>query len=254
VRAAGGEGVSLHRQIRGQGPPVLLVHAGGFDGRMWDPLAQRLEDRFTLVIPDLRGHGRTPLPPEPYADAEDLMAVLDELGIDRAAVVGASFGGRVALELATAAPDRVAALALLASALADHEPSAELQAFGDEEDALVEAGDIDGVVALNVSTWLADPSHSELVADMVRTACEMQLDVEAPLRELPVDLDAIAVPTLAVSGGLDLGDFAQIADRIAAEVPGAGRAEVEDAGHLIALERPDATAALLVPFLERVGA
>jgi 3-oxoadipate enol-lactonase len=244
----------LHREIRGQGPPVVLVHAGGLDGRMWAPLAERLEDRFTLVMPDLRGHGRSSLPPEGYADAEDLIALLDELGLERPAIVGNSFGGRAALELATAAPDRVAALALLASALADHEPSPEFQAFGEEEDALLEAGDIDGVVALNVSTWLADPTHSELVAEMVRAACELQLGVDAPFRELPVDLGAIAVPTLAVSGGRDLADFAQIADRIAAEVPGAERAEVPDAGHLIGLERPDATAELLRPFLERAGA
>jgi 3-oxoadipate enol-lactonase len=246
--------MSLHREVRGEGPPVLLVHAGGLDGRMWEPLAQRLEDRFTLVIPDLRGFGRTPLRPEPDAPAEDLIALLDELGIERPAIVGNSFGGRVALELATAAPGRVAALALLASALADHDRSPELQAFGDEEDTLWEAGDIDGVVALNLRTWLTDAAHTELVADMVRRACELQLGVEAPLRELPVELGAIAVPTLAVSGGRDFADFAQIADRIAAEVPGAQRAEVPDAGHFIALERPDATAALLVPFLEHVGA
>jgi pimeloyl-ACP methyl ester carboxylesterase len=244
----------LHTELRGEGPPVLLLHAGGPDGRMWAPLAERLEGRFTLVIPDLAGFGRTPVAPEPDAPAEDVMALLEELGIERAAIVGNSFGGQVALELATAAPGRVSALALLASALPDHERSPQLEAFGAEEDRLWEAGDVDGVVALNLRTWLTDPAHSELVADMLRTACELQLGVEAPLRELPIDLGAIAVPTLAVSGGRDFADFAQIADRIVAEVRGAQRAEVPDAGHFIALERPDATAALLVPFLERVGA
>jgi pimeloyl-ACP methyl ester carboxylesterase len=89
---------------------------------------------------------------------------------------------------------------------------------------------------------------------MSRTAIEHQIGVEAPAREDPVDLSAIAVPTLAVSGGLDFPDFAGFADRIAAEVPGAERAEVPDAGHVIALERPDAAAAILVPWLERVSA
>jgi 3-oxoadipate enol-lactonase len=246
--------VKLHREIRGQGPPVVLVHAGGTDGRMWGPLAERLEDRFTLVIPDTRGHGRTPLPPEPYADADDLAAVLDELGIERAAVVGASYGGRIALELVTAAPERVSALALLASALPDHRPSTELQAFGDEEERLWEAGDIDAAVALNVRTWVADPAVADLMGEMARASFELQLGAEDHQRETPVDLSSIAVPTLVVSAGRDFADFALIADRIAAEVPGAQRAEVPDAGHVIALERPDAAAALLVPFLERVGA
>jgi 3-oxoadipate enol-lactonase len=245
----------LHRELRGAGPPLLLLHAGGLDGRIYGPLADRLEDRFSLIIPDLRGHGRTPLPPEPYAPAEDVVALLDGLGIEAAPVVGNSYGGRVALQLATVAPDRIAALALLASALPEYDRSPELQAFFDEENALWEAGDLEAVVALNVRTWAREPATADLVADMVRTACELQRAVEEDSeRPLPVDLGAIAVPTLAVSGGLDLPDFARIADRIAAEVPGAQRAEVPDAGHLIALERPDATAALLAEFLERVRA
>jgi 3-oxoadipate enol-lactonase len=246
--------MTLHRELRGAGPPVLLLHAGGLDGRMWDGLAQRIENRFSLVIPDLRGHGRTPVPPERYAPAEDVVALLDELGIERAAVVGNSYGGRVALQLATLAPERVAALVLLASALPEFERSAELRAFGDEENALWDAGDIDGVVELTLRTWVREPATAEVVADMARTACELQRGLdEDPERALPVDLGAIAVPTLAVSAGRDFADFARIADRVAAEVPGAQRAEVADAGHMIALERPDATAELLVAFLERVG-
>lgn len=148
----------------------------------------------------------------------------------------------------------MAALALLASALPEYDRSPELQAFSDEEDALWEAGDIDGVVELTLRTWVREPAVADLVADMTRTACDLQRGLEeAPERALPVDLGAIAVPTLAVSAGRDFVDFARIADRIAAEVPGAQRAEIRDAGHMMALERPDETAELLVAFLERVG-
>jgi 3-oxoadipate enol-lactonase len=245
----------LHREIVGSGPTVLLVHAGGMDGRMWEPLAQRLAGRFRLVIPDVRGHGRTPMPTEPYADAEDLVALLDELEVQRAPVVGASFGGWIALQLATLAPERVSALALFAGTLADSEEwSAQIEDYWAKEEQLVEAGDIDGAVELGVRVWVREPSIADLVADMSRTALHAQAGVEAPEVELPVDLGAIAVPTLAVDGGLDLPDWARMADRIAATVPGAQRATVADAGHLIALERPDAAAELLAPFLERLGA
>jgi 3-oxoadipate enol-lactonase len=245
----------LHREVRGDGPPLLLLHAGGLDGRIYGPVAERLEDGYTLVIPDQRGHGQTPMPPEAFAPAEDTLAVLDELRIERVPVVGNSFGGRVALQLATLAPERVSALVLLASAVPGTEPSPELQAFWDQETALWEAGDIDGVVALNVRTWVKDPAVTDLFSDMVRTACELQRDVEEDTeRELPIDLAAIAVPTLAVSGERDFAHFARLADRIAAEVPGGERAEVAGAGHMIALERPDETAALITGFLERVGA
>jgi 3-oxoadipate enol-lactonase len=235
-------------------PHVLLVHAGGLDGRMWHPLAERLKDSYRVHMPDLRGHGDSPMPDEEFANAEDLVRVLDSLRVKRTAVVGASFGGWVALQLATLAPDRVSGLALMASAFDLDDWSPELEAFRTEEEALLEAGDIDGAVALGLRTWVREPAIADVVADMSRVAFERQHGVEPKMRELPVDLGAIKVPTLALSGGRDFPDFARIADRIAAEVPGAERAEIEDAGHLIALERPDETAALLRPWLKRVGA
>jgi 3-oxoadipate enol-lactonase len=243
------------RWRRQKAPDVVLVHAGGLDGRMWHPLSERLGKRFRLHVPDLRGHGSTPLPPGEYSHVEDLVRMLDGLKIDRAIFVGASFGGWVSLQLATAAPERLRALALLAGTLADSEEwSPGLEAFGAQEEALLEAGDIEGAVALGVRTWVREPAIADLVAEMSRGAFELQHGVEATAREDPVDLGALAVPTLTVSGGLDFPDFARFADRIAAEVPGAERAEVPDAGHLIALERPDAAAALLEPWLERVSA
>ena len=233
---------------------MLFLHAGGMDGRMWRPLAKRLEDRYWVIVPDLRGHGTTPLPPEEFSNVDDVLAVLDDLEVDRVAVVGASFGGYVALQLATAAPERVKGLVLMASPLDIDDWSAEMEEFRAQENELVEAGDIDGAVELGVRTWVREPQIEELVREMTRRAFELQVGVEVHMREQPVDLSAITVPTLAISGGRDFPDFARIADRIAAEVPGAQRAEVPDAGHLIALERPDAAAELLVPFLESVDA
>jgi 3-oxoadipate enol-lactonase len=223
------------------------------DGRMWRPLAERLEDRYWVIVPDLRGHGTTPIPPEPFSNVDDVLGVLDDLKVERTAVVGASFGGLVALQLATAAPERIKALVVMASPLDIDDWSPEIQEFRAREDKLVEAGDIEGAVELGVRTWVRDPAIEELVTDMSRRAFELQVGVEVNERDVPVDLASITAPTLAISGGLDFADFARIADRIAAEVPGAQRAEVPDAGHLIALERPDETAELLVPFLEAVG-
>jgi 3-oxoadipate enol-lactonase len=240
-----------------QAPHVVFVHAGGVDGRMWHPLADRI-DGLRLHIPDLRGHGSTPLPPGEYADADDLLRMLDGLRIKRATLVAASFGGWVALQLATKAPERVTALALLASTNLDRDDSEwspEIRSFWKKEEALVEAGDIDAAVDLGLRVWKPRPGVRDLVAQMTRDAFELQRGVEAERLPLPVDLGAIAVPTLVVSGGKDpMPDFAQIADHLAAEIDGAERAAIKDAGHLIALERPDATAELLNPWLKRVCA
>jgi pimeloyl-ACP methyl ester carboxylesterase len=225
------------------------------DHRMWEPLIERIKGEYAIHAPDLRGHGATPLPPGEFANAEDVVRLLDRLRLKKTIVVGASFGGWVALQLATLAPERVTAIALLAGTLADSEEwSPELQSFWAEEDRLVEAGDIDGAVELGLRTWVREPAIADAVADMSRKAFELQAGIDVQVRDLPVDLGAIAVPTLTVSGGRDFPDFARMADRVAAEVPGAERASIDDAGHLIALERPDETAALLVPWLERVRA
>jgi pimeloyl-ACP methyl ester carboxylesterase len=172
--------------------------------------------------------------------------------------VGASFGGWVALQLATKAPERINGLALLASTYrdrADDEWSPEIIAFAEKEKALLEADDIDGAVALGLRVWKPRPGVRDLVEEMTRDAFVLQQGVEAQERPLPVDLGAIAVPTLVVSGGKDpMPDFALIADQLAAAIDGAERAVVKDAGHLIALERPDETAELLQPWLERVSA
>jgi 3-oxoadipate enol-lactonase len=240
-----------------QTPQVVFVHAGGVDGRMWHPLAERL-DGLRLHIPDLRGHGSTPLPPVEYAHADDLLRMLDDLRIKRATLVAASFGGWVALQLATRAPERVNGLALLASTKLDRDDSEwspEIIAFWEKEEALLEAGDLEGAVALGLRVWKPRPGVRDLVEEMTRDAFRLQQGVEAEERHLPVDLGAIAVPTLVVSGGKDpMPDFAQIADELAAEIDDAERAVIKDAGHLIALERPDATAELLKPWLERVSA
>jgi 3-oxoadipate enol-lactonase len=238
-------------------PHVVFVHAGGVDGRMWHPLVERL-DGLRLHVPDLRGHGSTPLPPGEYSDADDLLRMLDDLRIKRATLVAASFGGWVALQLATKAPERVNALALLASTNLDREDSEwspQILAFWEKEEALVEAGDIEGAVALGLRVWKPRPGVRDLVQEMTRDALVLQQGVEAEPRPLPVDLGAIAVPTLVVSGGKDpMPDFAQIADQLAADIDGAERAEIKNAGHLIALDRPDETAALLEPWLQRVCA
>ncbi|KRE41272.1 alpha/beta fold hydrolase [Knoellia sp. Soil729] len=252
----------LAHDDRGSGPAVVLLHSGVTDRGMWTPVMPALSNARRVIAPDLRGFGETPVPGGPYADADDVVHLLDALGVGRAAFVGASFGGRVALEVAARHPDRVSSLVLLCTAYRGLEVTDPVvQAFGEREEELIEAGDVDGAVALNVATWVGPQASEQARADvarMQRRAFEVQLAADAldppPQPErVEVEPGSIHVPTLVVSGALDVAHHRDIATLLAREIDGAELVELDWAGHLPSVERPDETAALVLEHLDREG-
>ncbi|MFD4663499.1 alpha/beta fold hydrolase [Streptomyces halstedii] len=247
--------MTLSHDVAGDGPVLVLLHSGVCDRRMWDAQWPALIDGgYRLVRCDLRGFGETPAPDRPHSDAEDVLALLDGLGIARAAVVGSSYGGQVALEIAARWPDRVSAMVLLCPALPGHEPSAELRALGEREEALIETGDIVGATELMADTWLgpdaAEPAR-EAVRQMQRHAFEVQLAAEEfEPDEAVVDLTAVQAPCLVLSGAHDFADFRQIAGRLPHLLANADHVELPWAGHLPSMERPSAVTDLLIGFLK----
>ncbi len=144
----------LHHILEGTGPAVLLLHSTAADARQWRPQIRELRGEATVVAPDLRGYGRSPLGSEPFSHAGDVVGLMDELGLDRCAVVGSSGGGAVALQVASTVPERVSALVLLCAAAEGVEPTADLRAFAQRETALLHSGDVAAATDLNVDMWL----------------------------------------------------------------------------------------------------
>ncbi|MFF7614552.1 alpha/beta fold hydrolase [Streptomyces lavendulae] len=271
--------MTLSHDAAGSGPALVLLHSGVCDRRMWDPQWEALQAAgYRVVRADLRGFGETPAETGDYDPVADVWELLDSLGIERAALVGASYGGKLALAAAARHPERVTALALLASGLPGRAPSAELRAWGAREDALLEADDLEGAVALNVETWLgpdATPGTRAAVADMQRHAFRIQLAAEAAAETaepsvpaaneaeaaaeqiLPTaptfDLSGIAAPALAISGAHDFADYREIAVALADLLPNARHLDLDWAGHLPSLERPEEVTALLLDFLTGAG-
>jgi pimeloyl-ACP methyl ester carboxylesterase len=254
----------LHYEVAGEGPPVVLIHEGIADSRMWEPQWTSFPPTHRTVRYDMRGFGETPITPGSFSNARDLVGLLERLALGPAALVGVSLGGRVALEVAVARPELVSALVLVGAGLPGHDWTEETQAGWTEEQAALERGDVEAAVELNLRMWVdgpgrspsdVDPDVREQVAVMQRRAFELQLPVgdageEEPLvPDLADRLTEIRAPTLIVVGEEDRPDIHTIADRLAAALPHARRASIPATAHIPSLERPDEFDRLVLEFL-----
>ena len=234
---------------------VLLLHAGIADRRMWAAQVEALEAvGHRVVAPDLPGFGDAALEPPTV----DYVAFAAEQLDGPAAVVGCSFGGRVALELAGAKPELVAKLVLVAPGLASTEWSEESKAGFAEEEELLDAGDLAGAADQQARMWLAPDASEEvraLTADMTVRSYDQQLavdDVRAvwPGPSAETRLAQLDVPALVVVGDADRAEMQELAASLAAALPNARLETIAGAGHLPSIERPDELNALLHGFLE----
>jgi 3-oxoadipate enol-lactonase len=234
----------------GEGEPVVLLPSSAADAGMWDGQWEALAGRFQVIRVDYRGYGRTPYQADgPYSDSGDVAGVLAELGIERAAFVGSSYGCRVALQLAPMATRLV-----LMNPGSDLPGTEDVRAFGAEEDRLLETGDVRAAAELNARTWLglaAGEATRQRVVEMQRHAFTMQLaaDPEPEQVDPGYDLDAVRVPVLVVTGPHDLPYFRQSARYLADRLHDARLVELDWAGHLPALERPQEVTRLLLDYL-----
>ncbi len=254
----------LYREEAGEGSPVVLVHEGIADSRMWNPQWQTFPRAHRTVRYDLRGYGRSPLEPGAFSHARDLIALVDELGLGRTALVGGSMGARVALEVAVGDPDRVEKLVLMNPGVPGYAWSDDTRAGWAEEEAALERGDLDAAVEVNLRMWVDGPRRApedvdhgvrEHVREMQRRAFELQVPVwEEAEEELFVEdvlarVGEITAPTLVLTGEEDRDDVHAIADQLIREIPDASPASISDAAHIPSLERPDEFDRLVLDFL-----
>lgn len=256
-------GARIAYDVAGAGLPLLLLHAGLGDRRMWDDQIPAFAEPFTVIRYDARGFGETRKPDAPYAPHEDALSLLDVLGIDRAHLVGVSMGAQTAIETAVAAPRRVSALVAVA-ARTGTPVSPALRADWEKVNEIYEAGDIAGANEYELRMWVdgpdrapdaVDPTVRERVREMNAALFARDDDVG---EEIPLDppaaerLSEIAAPTLILYGDKDIADVRAAAGPLAAAIPGARLAVIPDAAHLPQMERPDFFNRVVLDFLLEV--
>jgi 3-oxoadipate enol-lactonase len=248
-------------EVAGSGPTLLLVHAGIADRRMWDDqVGPFAEAGWRVVRVDLPGFGETPVPDGPVALWATLRDLLDELGVDRAVVVGSSLGGRAAVDLALAAPDRVRALVLVGSGLAGHRfQEAALFELWDQSEGAAERGELEEAARVEIATWVVgmDRDPEAVDAGVRRRVTEMLLvayangetDLEEPDPPAAGRLGEITAPTLVPPAAHDRPDIHAMAGALAAGIPGAERVVLDGTAHLPGMERPDVFNRVVLGFL-----
>jgi pimeloyl-ACP methyl ester carboxylesterase len=237
-------GIDVHFERRGTGPRVLFLNGSGSTLAGMSVLLDVLAARTDLVAHDQRGLGETGIPPGPYSMgdyAADARALLDHVGWDRARVVGVSFGGMVAQELAVTAPDRVEKLALLCTSPGGALPSFPLHELAELDDSARAARYLPLLDTRFTGDWLAThESDWNLVAMMAaRQAGEKSDDVrrgEAEQLAARADhdvldrLDRVRAPTLVAAGRYDGIAPLPNSEAIAERIPGA-ELRVYEGGH-----------------------
>lgn len=262
LRTGGAEvnGAVIAYDEAGQGPPLVLLHAGIADRRMWDDHMAALAARHRVVRPDLRGFGDTMAPAGAFAHHADVAGLMAALSLPRAVVVGASMGGAVAVDLAIARPDLVAALVLVGSALDGHvfqdpDTRAGWQAADDAlaRGALEEAADIE------IDMWVAgpgrgpgdvDPGVRERLRAMLLPAYTDDVEREEEALDPPAAarLDEIRCPALVLIGEHDRPDIVRAADVLGRGIAGARTIPLAGVAHLPPMERPEEFTSILLDF------
>lgn len=253
-------GIEVHYTVEGHGPWLLMSHALGCHGGMWDEQAAWLADRFTVLRPDTRGHGASDAPPGSYDFdmlTADALALLDALQVQRVHWLGLSLGGMIGQALALARPQRVASL-VLADTSSRYPP--EVEAVWAERIRLVRAQGMAAIVDATLERWFtapfrqARPDIMQRIGDMIRatpvdgyTGCGAAI----PHLDFTDRLRALFCPTLIIVGEDDTGTPPAMAHAIRDAIPGAQFNMLTSAAHLSNIEQAGAFNRALDAFYSR---
>ena len=246
-------GARLWYDEAGSGEIVLLLHGGLGDSGLWEPVVPFLAERFRTIRSDLRFFGRSTGPAVPWSWEEDVVGVLDALGIERAALVGLSLGGKVALDVALAHPDRLWAVAGVAPGLGGHPGGAYSEEQGARYEAAEATGDLEAAMAIDLEVWAplgADDRIRQLWratpdANPLPDGVEPLATAGAAAKQ---SLAELAVPVLVVTAKHDPPGFREIGPLVARAAPDARHVEL-DSDHYLTLREPELLSRVLLDFL-----
>ena len=244
------DGVKIHYEVHGDGPPLLLTHGYSSTSAMWRGQIGALSKHHKLILWDMRGHGQSDYPDDPLAYSEaltvaDMAALLDAVGAETAIVGGLSLGGYMSLAFYRAHPDRVRALLIIDTGPGFKKDDAR-EAWNRRAHQTAERFEREGLAVLqSLSRERSSVSHRNALG-LARAARGMLTQRDARVIE---SLPTIKVPALVVVGADDT-PFLAASDYMAAKIPGAAKVVIPAAGHAVNIDQPQAFIDAVLPFLD----
>ena len=252
----------VYYEEMGTGKPLVMIHGGLLDRRMWDDQFAVFAKSYRVFRYDARGHGLSKAPSGTYSHHEDLKRLLDGLKVEKAAIMGLSMGGYIAIDFALAYPDRVSALILVAPGLTGYEFESEpLKKNSELLNKAAQENDLKMLVEYFQRAWTDGPSRTpEKVDPAVREKVRLMAvgtlqnwnDESREARLEPAAIGRLAeirVPTLAVVGDLDMPDILEIVGLIEKDVKGARKEVIKGVAHMVSMEKPEEFNRIVLNFL-----
>jgi len=243
------DGVTIHYEVHGSGPPLLLTHGYSSTSGMWQGQIEALSKRHTLILWDMRGHGQSDYPDDPAAYSEaltvgDMAALLDVVGAKTAIIGGLSLGGYMSLAFYRAHPDRVRALLIIDTGPGFKKDDAR-EAWNKRAQDTGDRFDREGLEVLKSASRERSGVTHRNASGLARAARGMLTQRDARVIE---SLSGIQVPSLIVVGADDT-PFLAASDYMAAKIPGAQKVVIPAAGHAVNIDQPQAFIDAVLPFL-----
>ena len=239
----------------GGGPPLVLLHPGIGDSRIWEPVLPALTASYRVIRYDARGFGRSPAPMVKFSLLADLISVLGQYRLDRAAVVGCIQGGGSALGLAVEQPARVSALVLLCPGIPGYPWPEEPDELDAEYERALGAGDVEALAGLMLQVW-ASVGPTPAVMEQLRSAARAEISSGDLQQEDPPvygRLGEISAPTSLLVGDADYPPLIQANREAAARIRGCELTVVPGMDHLPPLREPDLVLRTIRSTLSRAG-
>lgn len=252
-------GGRIYYETAGAGHPLVLIHGGQMDRRMWDEQFALFSKSYRVIRYDVRGFGKSPASTNVYADEEDLAALLKYLHVEKAYVVGLSLGGRVAIDFALTHADMLDAIVPVAPGLSGFHFSSDPTDMDSWRAA--QAGDWEKVTEYwlknaYMAPAMENPKIAPRLHELALENAHENLDnpvLESTLNPPAIDrLPDVKTPTLIIVGNRDVSDIHEICGLLYARIPGAKEIVIQGSGHIVNMEQPEQFNRAVLNFLASV--